>query len=160
VTESGAVRHRARLATVAFACNGSRVLLMRHPASSDRFAGRWNGIGGHVEAGEGVRTAARRELREEAGLDVPGLRLRGVVHETGLRGHAYVVFFFVGEVTETRLSPTPGLELAWHERDRLRELPLVDDLHELLPGLLETSEARLAIERFDGTDRRVGFEWD
>jgi 8-oxo-dGTP diphosphatase len=149
-----------RLATVAFACHGARVLLMRHPATSDRVRGRWNGIGGHVEAGEGLRAAARRELREEAGLDVPGLRLRGVVHEVGLGGHAYVVFFFVGEVAEERLAPSPGLELAWHERARVHELPLVDDLHELLPVLLDTAEPKFAVQRFDGGDGRLAFDWD
>jgi 8-oxo-dGTP diphosphatase len=150
----------ARLATVAFVRSGSRVLLMRHPPGSDRFAGRWNGIGGHVEAGEGLRAAARRELREETGLDVPGLRLRGVVHETGLVGHAYVVFFFVGEVETERLAPAPGVELAWHELARVRELPLVGDLHELLETLLVNPEPVLAVERFDGTDRRLAFAWD
>jgi len=102
---AGATRHSARLATVALVRSGSRVLLLRHPPGSDRFAGRWNGIGGHVEAGEGVRAAARRELREEAGLEVGALRLRGVVHETGLHGHAYVVFFFVADVASPRLAP-------------------------------------------------------
>ncbi|MEN8159362.1 MAG: NUDIX domain-containing protein [Myxococcota bacterium] len=160
MADAGAPRHAARLATAAFVCSGSRVLLMRHPATSDRFAGRWNGIGGHVAPGEGIRAAARRELREEAGLDVPELRLRGVVHETGLLGHAHVIFFFVADVSEPHLTPALGLELAWHERDRLSELPLVDDLHELLPALLATSEPVLAVERFDGADRRVGFAWD
>lgn len=134
---------------------------MRHGAGSDRFAGRWNGIGGHVEAGEGLRAAARRELFEESGLEVEALRLRGVVHETSLRGHAHVVFFFVGDVPSApRLAPAPGVELAWHELARVRELPLVDDLHELLEALLSNTEPVLAVERFDGTDRRVAFAWD
>jgi 8-oxo-dGTP diphosphatase len=153
-------RHEARLATVAFVRSGSRVLLMRRPPGSGRFAGRWNGIGGHVEAGEGLRAAARRELFEETGLDVPGLRLRGVVHESGLVGHAYVVFFFVGEVGAERLSAAPGVELAWHELARVRELPLVDDLHELLEALFVNPEPVLAVERFDGSDRRLAFAWD
>ena len=153
-------RHVARLATVCFVRSGTRVLLLRHPPGGDRFAGRWNGIGGHVEAGEGLRAAARRELFEESGLDVPGLRLRGVVHETGLVGHAYVVFFFVGEVADARLAPAPGVELAWHELARVRELPLVDDLHELLEALLVNREPVLAVERFDGGDRRLAFAWD
>jgi 8-oxo-dGTP diphosphatase len=152
-------RHVARLATVAFVRSGARLLLMRH-APGARFAGRWNGVGGHVEAGEGVRAAARRELFEEAGLDVPGLRLRGVVHETGLLGHAYVVFFFVGDVAEPALRPAPGVELAWHDLARVRELPLVDDLPLLLDALLANPEPVLAVERYDGADRRLDFAFD
>lgn len=153
-------RHVARLATVSFVRCGDALLLLRHPAGSARFGGRWNGVGGHVEAGEGVREAARRELFEEAGLDVPGLRLRGVVHESGLLGHAYVVFFFVGEAASRTLSPAPGVELAWHPLARVRELPLVDDLHELLDALLTNPEPVLAVECFDGTDRRLAFAFD
>jgi 8-oxo-dGTP diphosphatase len=153
-------RHVAKLATVSFVRSGDALLLLRHAPGSDRFAGRWNGVGGHVEAGEGVRAAARRELREEAGLDVPDLRLRGVVHETGLLGHAYVVFFFVGEVGDHTLRPAPGLELAWHALARVHELPLVDDLHELLEALLTNPEPVLAVERYDGADRPLAFAFD
>jgi len=158
--ERAAERHQARLATVAFVRAGPRVLLLRHPEGHPRFAGRWNGVGGHVEAGEGLRAAARRELREEAGLDLADLRLRGVVHESGLLGHAYVVFFFVGEVADTSLAPAPGVELAWHELARVRELPLVDDLHELLEALFVNPEPVLAVERYDGGDRCLAFAWD
>jgi 8-oxo-dGTP diphosphatase len=139
---------------------GQRLLLLRHAPGSDRFAGRWNGVGGHVEAGEGLCAAARRELREEAGLAVPTLRLRGVVHETGLLGHAYVIFFFVGEVADGTLCPGPGVELAWHDLARVRELPLVPDLHELLPALLTNPEPVLAVERYDGADRPLAFAFE
>jgi 8-oxo-dGTP diphosphatase len=160
--EAGASRprHVARLATVTFVRSGDALLLLRHGPGHDRFAGRWNGVGGHVEAGEGVRAAARRELREEAGIDVPGLRLRGVVHETGLLGHAYVVFCFVGEVAERRLRPAPGVELAWHPLERLRSLPLVDDLFDLLEAILANPEPVLAVERYDGADGRLAFAFD
>lgn len=151
-------RHTARLATVSFVRSGARLLLLRHGPGSDRFAGRWNGVGGHVEAGEGVRAAALRELREEAGLAPDALHLRGVVHETGLLGHAYVVFFFVGEVRSTTLRAAPGLELAWHELSRVHELPLVDDLRVLLPRLLANPEPVLAVERYDGADRPLAFQ--
>jgi 8-oxo-dGTP diphosphatase len=157
VTALPAARHRARLATVSFVRCGQQLLLLRHGSGSDRFAGRWNGVGGHVEAGEGLRAAARRELLEEAGLEVEALRLRGVVHETGLLGHAYVIFFFVGEVAEGTLRPAPGVELAWHELSHVGELPLVPDLHELLPGLLTNPEPVLAVERYDGADRPLAF---
>ena len=140
----------ARLATVAFVTSGDDVLLLRHPPHADRFAGLWNGIGGHVEADEDVRSAARRELREETGLDVSGLRLRAVVHESGMVGHAYVIFFFCGRSARRGLQPAPDVELAWQPRAGLSALELAPDLPELLPRVLAPGEPVFAVERYDG----------
>jgi 8-oxo-dGTP diphosphatase len=46
-----------------------RVALIRKNRP-DYLAGKWNGIGGKVEPGEGYEVAAVRELREESGLDL------------------------------------------------------------------------------------------
>ncbi len=154
-TQSGAPRerHQVRLATISFVCSGDDVLLLRHAPASDRFAGRWNGIGGHVERGEDILEAARRELREEAGLDPGELRLRGLIHETGLLGHAYVVFVFVGHTTTRATRPAPGIELVWHPIGGLGELALVEDLTDLLPRVLRAREPLFVTETFDGGDR-------
>jgi 8-oxo-dGTP diphosphatase len=151
----GPDRHQARLVTLAFVLCGGDVLLRRHPQRGDRFAGRWNGIGGHVEAGEDIRSAARRELREETGLDVPDLQLRGVVHEVGLRGRAHVVFLFVAETRARELSPEAGSQLAWHPVAKLGDLPLVEDVGVLLPRLLAAREPLSATEVYDGGDGRL-----
>lgn len=153
-------RHRARLATVAFVRNGDAVLLLRHAPTSDRFAGLWNGIGGHVEAGEDARAAAHRELLEETGLDVAGLRLRGVMHEEGLLGQAYVVFFFVGESPTRALRPAPGLELVWQPLARLDELALVPDVAALLPRLLDADDVLFATQTYDGGDGSLALRVD
>ena len=49
-------------------------------------AGRWNGFGGKVEAGETVEDAARREVNEEAGIKVSDMDRVG-----------HIEFEFVGE---------------------------------------------------------------
>lgn len=41
--------------------------------------GRWNGFGGNVEPSESVESAARREIREEAGIMVKKLEKIGIM---------------------------------------------------------------------------------
>ena len=154
-------RHEARLVTVVFLRCGDHVLLLRHANTSDRFPGRWNGIGGHVNAGEDIRAAAKRELREEAGLDVSGLRLCAVIHETGLLGRAHVLFVFAGE-TESRTAPRPpaGVEVSWHRLTDVDALPLVNDVPELLRRIWSAPETIFATQHFDGGDRPIDFRFD
>lgn len=43
-------------------------------------AGRWNGFGGKVEAGETIEDAARREFFEEAGIRVTDIERVGLIN--------------------------------------------------------------------------------
>ncbi len=58
--------------TVIFDKRG-RLLLIRHPAWRN-----WIVAGGHVEFGESILEAARREAKEELGLDVKALGIIGI----------------------------------------------------------------------------------
>lgn len=70
-------------------------------------AGRWNGFGGKVKDGEVIEAAARRELQEEAGLEVVRLVYRGVINFTFvgrseiLEVHFFSTSEFSGEPRET-----------------------------------------------------------
>jgi 8-oxo-dGTP diphosphatase len=58
------------LVAFAFAAGGLRTLFIRR--KHDPFAGRWALPGGFLDIDEPIETAARRELREETGLDYLG----------------------------------------------------------------------------------------
>ena len=153
-------RHAARLVTLSFVLHGDDVLLLRHRETSDRFPGRWNGIGGHVEPGECIAASARREVREETGLDVEDLVLRGVVHEAGLLGHAHVLFVFSGRAATRDARALEGHALQWQPLAHVRELPLVPDVAPLLERALAEGDPFFAIEHFDGGDRATRLEFE
>src|SRR5713226_3919375 len=62
-----------------FVTSGEDVLLLKGAPDKKLWAGKYNGLGGHVERGESVPAAAQREILEESGLAVTDLRLCGVI---------------------------------------------------------------------------------
>ncbi|MCB9122519.1 MAG: NUDIX domain-containing protein [Caldilineaceae bacterium] len=117
------------------------VLLLKGAPGKRLWANKYNGLGGHVEATEDVYTAARREVKEEAGLDVAALMLRGVVTiDTGFDEHGrrpgVLMFVFTGEAPAQPALPAREGTPEWVPVAALAEYPLVDDLYALLPRTL------------------------
>jgi 8-oxo-dGTP diphosphatase len=124
-----------------FVTHGERVLLLRGAAHKRIWAGKYNGLGGHVEAGEDIQAAIRREVKEESGLDPHDIRLRAVVHvDAGdpLAGILFFVFTAAADTTEVIASPEGALE--WHDRNVL-PANMVEDLPILLPRVLSLGPA-------------------
>lgn len=113
-----------------------RVLLIRGSSTKLLWSGLYNGIGGHIEAGENIQEAAERELREETGITACQLHFCGqimvdVTDETGV-----CLFIFRGIYQDEKLLPSSEGELIWIPLDELEEFPLVEDLPELIPRVV------------------------
>jgi 8-oxo-dGTP diphosphatase len=122
--------------TLCFILNGGDVLLMKRSPHKRIFPNRYNGIGGHVERDEDVLTSARREIREESGLDVHDLRLCAVHNIDSGAASGILLFVFVGSTEVREVSASEEGELHWVPIDGVSALPLVDDIRTILPRVL------------------------
>ena len=63
--------------TLCFLTRADRVLMLHRRRPPNR--GLWNGVGGHIEAGEAPLAACLREVREETGYRLASARFAGVL---------------------------------------------------------------------------------
>lgn len=84
------------LGVLCYITRGDEVLMIhRTRRSDDLHLGKYNGLGGKVEAGEDIVSAALREVREEAGIDLVQPRLRGTISWPGFGAGGEDWFGFV-----------------------------------------------------------------
>ncbi len=83
-------------------------------------AGRWNGFGGKVLAGESVEDAARREVLEEAGIEVRDLEKCGVL-DFEFQGNPEILEVNIFKSTDFTGEPTEGEEMKpqWYFVDEI-----------------------------------------
>lgn len=98
------------------------LLVHRNRRSTDDHLGKWNGLGGKLEADEDLAAGMRREIREESGLEVESMHLRGTVSWPGFgpRGEDWLSpIFLVTAWTGQPLSSNPEGDLHWIPLERL-----------------------------------------
>ena len=138
VSDQGIFQDRYQLIprVLIFATRGNQILLLKGNPSKRLWANLYNGVGGHVEKGENILTAAHREFIEETGLELKSPYLSAII--TIDTGENTGIGMYVFRGTTEEKSPTASIEgnLEWHSIHEIANLPLVEDLPILIPKIL------------------------
>ncbi|MFC1936662.1 NUDIX domain-containing protein [Chloroflexota bacterium] len=123
-----------------FATRGESVLLIKGAPTKRLWANLYNGIGGHLEKGEDVLSAARREFLEETGLQLINPWLSAVVTIDTGEPIGIGMFLFRGETDHHEPRPSQEGSLEWIPFQKIHKYPLVEDLPMILPAVLALEE--------------------
>jgi 8-oxo-dGTP diphosphatase len=114
-----------------------RVLLIhRNRRPDDLHLGKYNGLGGKLEAGEDVITCMRREIREEAGLECEQMILRGTISWPGFGKDGadwFGFIFLIPRWSGVPLAASAEGALEWIDVDAILTLPLWEGDRHFLP---------------------------
>ncbi|MBI9047774.1 MAG: NUDIX domain-containing protein [Anaerolineaceae bacterium] len=122
--------------TLIFITKQDEILLLKGAPDKRLWANCYNGIGGHIEQGEDIYSAAKRELDEETGLKIDQLKLCAIVMIDTDKAIGIGMFVFRGKYTEGVLKESSEGKLEWINIEAVSKFDLVEDLPILIPSVL------------------------
>jgi 8-oxo-dGTP diphosphatase len=112
------------------------LLVHRNARKGDYHLGKYNGLGGKMEAGEDIHACMVREIEEEAGISCREMTLRGTINWPGfgLKGENWLGFIFL--ITAFDGTPMESNEegnLGWYLLAEMGKLPMWEGDRFFLP---------------------------
>ena len=104
--------------------DGKYLMLYRNRKKNDPNAGKWIGIGGHLEKGELPSECAFRELFEETGLRADKMILAGQIFFYSDEYDDECMYLYRAEGLSGDLIDCDEGALEWIEKDRIPSLPM------------------------------------
>ena len=130
---------------------GKYLMLHRVKKHHDINAGKWIGVGGHVENGETPEGCLLREVKEETGLVLTAYRLRGLVTFLSDVCEPELMCVFTADAFDGEMIECDEGELAWVEKSDVLALPTWEGDRVFLERLLSGDERFFSIKlRYEG----------
>jgi 8-oxo-dGTP diphosphatase len=112
------------------------LMVHRNRRPEDPHFGKYNGLGGKLEAGEDVVSCLKREIREEANLECDAVVLCGTISWPGFGKQGEDWFGFIFRVERWHGQPftdNPEGSLEWIATEHILDLPLWEGDRFFLP---------------------------
>lgn len=155
---------------------GSVLLVHRNARADDEHLGKWNGLGGKLESHEDIASGMRRELREEAEIEVTAMTMRGTVNWPGFGangedwiGYVFLVTGWAGEPPSSNDEgtldwiPVERLLQACHTDPAIREaarLPMWEGDRHFLPLVFDDDARQFHGVMPYSNGRPTGWSWE
>ena len=125
--------------TLCFPTRGDLVLMLHRAKAPNR--GLWNGVGGHIEAGETPTACILREVEEETGFHLDRAHFGGILTWEGYEAPAGGLYIFTAEAPAEWGEPAGDGDgegvLEWKPRQWVFHSPeVVSNIHLFLPRVL------------------------
>ncbi len=130
-----------RLTTLCYIKRDDSYLMMhRNKKLNDENAGKWIGIGGHIKENESPDECIRREIKEETGLKIFNLRLRGIITFILPDWGNELTFLYTADTDDDISAECAEGDLKWIPMADVLSLPLWEGDRIFLPMLDERDD--------------------
>lgn len=128
------MRIKKKVSAVIVINKNKEILVLKRAPDARSFGGYWNFPGGAVESGETIETAAVRELKEEAGIDVNESDL--IYFEVSSLSKLMVHYFMTNKFENEVEINWESTDFKWVSIDEIRKMRFIP----LTPNMLNDVE--------------------